>query len=165
MSGMIRPGERLPSVQVRRISADGMEQVDFCQWLGEGKTIFFSVPGAFTPTCHNDHLPGFVSRAANLKAAGIDRLVCATVNDHHVVKAWAESRSALTAMDFIADFDGALAKGLGLAKDMSQGGLGWRFMRAALIIEDGTVQELFVDDKPGQMTNTSASAILSLLAD
>ncbi len=162
---MIEPGQGLPSIEVCRVSSSGTEQIEFSRWLGEGTVVLFTVPGAFTPTCHNDHLPGFVSSAADLTATGVDKIVCATVNDHHVVHAWANSRGALSSIDFIADSENALADKLGLSRDMSAGGLGWRFMRSAMIIRDGIVENLFVDEKPGQLTKTSAAAILSVLAD
>ncbi len=165
MSEMIRPGDSLPSLEVRRVSGQGTERVDLLQWLGEGTVVLFSVPGAFTPTCHNDHLPGFVSGARGFSAAGVDRIVCATVNDHYVVQAWAKSSDALAVVDFIADSEAELARKLGLARDLSAGGLGWRFVRSAMIIKDGVVKNLLVDDKPGQLTKTSASAILSVLTD
>ena len=103
-----------------------------------------------------------MTNAAKLRAAGVDRIVCASTNDHHVVKAWAEASQALDDITFLADGNGLLARALGLDKDMSGAGMGTRFARAALIIRDGVVDAVFVEDAPG-VTTTGAPAILMAL--
>ena len=127
--------------------------------LGTGHVVFFTVPGAFTPTCHVNHLPGFLANAGKLKAAGVTRIVCGSTNDHHVIKAWAESTGALGTIDFIADPHAELAKAMGLDRDMD---LGLRFRRSAMIIRDGVVEAVFVEDAPG-VTASGAPAILMAL--
>jgi peroxiredoxin len=122
--------------------------------------VLFGVPGAFTPTCDTSHLPGFIGAADRIKAGGVNRIVCATVNDHHVVKAWAERSDALGKIDFIADAHGRLAEALGLAKDF--GDLGRRYARFAMIAKDGVVQQVFVQDVAG-VTVSGAPAILLAL--
>jgi len=160
---LISIADRVPAVGVKRVARDETTDVDTAEYLGEGRVVLFTVPGAFTPTCHNNHLPGFVGMADRLAEAGIDRIVCATVNDHHVTRAWAESQNALGGIEFIADFDAAFARALGLDKDMTAGGLGTRFQRAALIIENGTVTHLFREEQRGQVTNSGAPAVLDAL--
>lgn len=157
---MIEPGESVPEVPVKLIDQAGTSDTTSAAILGQGRVVFFAVPGAFTPTCHVNHLPGFVASAEKLKAKGVDRIVCASVNDHHVMKTWAEATDALGKIAFIADGDGALAEATGLAKQMS--GMGTRFRRAAMLIDDGKIRNVFVEDAPG-VTATGAPAILMAL--
>ena len=159
---MIERGNSVPSVGIKLVTADGVEDTTSDAVLGQGTVVLFSVPGAFTPTCPVNHRPGFVANAAKLRAAGVDRIVCVAVNDHHVMKAWAEASSALSEIDFIADGNGALARALGLDKDFSTAGMGTRYARAAAIIRNGTVQAVFVEDAPG-VTASGAPAILMAL--
>ena len=159
---MIEQGNTLPSVPVKLVTADGITDTTSDAVLGTGLVVFFAVPGAFTPTCHVNHLPGFVANASKLAAAGVTRIVCATVNDHHVVKAWAETSGALGNIDFIADGNGVLADALGLSKDLSGAGMGKRFGRSAMLIRDGIVDAVFIEDAPG-VTATGAPAILMAL--
>jgi glutaredoxin/glutathione-dependent peroxiredoxin len=157
---MIKTGDKLPSVPVKFIDADGVTDADTAEVLGHGRVVIFGVPGAFTPTCDTSHLPGFVGAADRIRKAGISRIVCATVNDHHVTKRWAEVSDALGKVDFIADAHGAFAEALGLAKDF--GDLGRRFARFAMIAKDGVVEQLFVQDVKG-VTVSGAPAILLAL--
>jgi peroxiredoxin len=121
--------------------------------------VFFTVPGAFTPTCHVNHLPGFLANASKLRAAGITRIVCGSTNDHHVMKAWAEATGALGTIDFVADPHAELAKAMGLNREMD---IGLRFRRSAMLIQDGVVEAVFVEEAPG-VTATGAPAILMAL--
>ncbi|MHA6298397.1 redoxin family protein [Devosia sp. CAU 1758] len=159
---MIERGNPVPSVGIKLVTADGVEDTTSDAALGQGTIVLFSVPGAFTPTCHVNHLPGFVANAAKLRAAGIDRIVCAATNDHHVMKAWAEATNALDDIAFLADGNGALASAMGMSKDMSGAGMGTRFARAAMIIRNGVVDAVFVEDAPG-VTASGAPAILMAL--
>jgi peroxiredoxin len=159
---MIERGNPVPSVGIKLVTADGVQDTTSDAVLGQGTVVLFSVPGAFTPTCHVNHLPGFVANAAKLRAAGVDRIVCASVNDHHVMKAWAEASNALDDVDFLADGNAALAEALGLAKDFSASGMGTRYARAAAIIRNGVFEAVFVEDAPG-VTASGAPAILMAL--
>lgn len=158
---MIQPGDTLPSVPVKLVDDAGVNDADTSDILGKGRVVLFAVPGAFTPTCDTAHLPGFVANAGKIRAAGVDRIVCATVNDQHVVKAWAERSDALGKVDFIADASGSFAEALGLAKDFPGLG-GRRFARFALIADNGVVEKLFVQDVAG-VTVSGAPAILLAL--
>lgn len=157
---MIQTGDKLPSVPVKLVDTSGVSDADSIDLLGQGRVVLFGVPGAFTPTCDTSHLPGFVGAADRMKAAGVSRIFCATVNDHHVVKAWAERSDALGKVDFIADAHGKFAEALGLAKDF--GDLGRRYARFAMIAKDGVVQHVFVQDVAG-VTVSGAPAILLAL--
>jgi peroxiredoxin len=157
---MIKTGDRVPSVPVRLVTASGTTETDTAAILGQGLVVLFAVPGAFTPTCDTSHLPGFVANAPKMNARGVTRIVCAAANDHHVVKAWAERSEALQAIDFIADPHALLAEALGLAKTFPD--LGKRYARFAMIIEDGKIQNVFVQDVAG-VTVSGAPAILLAL--
>src|SRR4051794_34800266 len=131
MASTIKAGDRIPSVDIKLIDAAGVSDTTSDRALGTGRVVFFTVPGAFTPTCHTNHLPGFIANAAKLKAAGVSRIVCGSVNDHHVMKAWAIASDALGSIEFLADGNGLLAKALGLEDDKSASGMGLRLARAA----------------------------------
>ena len=159
---MIDHGNPVPSVPVKLVTGEGTSQTTSDAVLGTGLVAFFSVPGAFTPTCHVNHLPGFVANESKLRQAGVDRIVCAAVNDAHVLEAWAEASGATGHVDFIADGNGDLAEAMGLARDMSASGMGTRFVRSAAIIRDGVVEQVFLEDAPG-VTATGAPAVLMAL--
>lgn len=159
-TAMIQAGDRIPSVPVKLVDSDGVHDADAQNVLGQGRVVFFGVPGAFTPTCDTSHLPGFVANAGKIRAHGVDRIVCGTVNDHHVTKLWAERSEALGKIDFIADAHAALAEAMGLAKQFPD--LGRRYARCAMIVEDGVVQQLFLQDVSG-VTVSGAPAILLAL--
>jgi glutaredoxin/glutathione-dependent peroxiredoxin len=157
---MIQAGDKLPSVPVKFIDADGVSDADTAEVLGHGRVVIFGVPGAFTPTCDTSHLPGFVGAADRIRKAGVTRIVCATVNDHHVTKRWAELSDALGKVDFIADAHGTFAEALGLAKDF--GDLGRRFARFAMIANNGVVEQLFVQDVKGVTVSGAPASLLAL---
>jgi peroxiredoxin len=157
---MIEAGDTIPSIPIKLVDTNGISDATSEAVLGNGLVVFFAVPGAFTPTCDTSHLPGFVANVRKFANMGVTRLVCGAVNDHHVVKAWAERSEALGKVDFIADGEARLADALGLSKQIS--GLGKRFCRFAMIIEDGVVRDLFVQDVAG-VTVSGAPAILLAL--
>lgn len=159
---MINSGQKVPSVPVKLVDGKGISDADSAEVLGHGLVVFFAVPGAFTPTCHVNHLPGFLATETKLRAAGVDRIVCGATNDQHVMKVWAEATNAIGKIDFLSDGNAALAKALGLDRDMSAGGMGLRFRRSAMLIRNGVVEDIFVEDAPG-VTATGAPAILMAL--
>lgn len=159
---MIRSGDRVPSVAVTLVSADDVSDSTTDAILGRGRVVLFGVPGAFTPTCDTSHLPGFVASAAKLRAAGVGRIVCGTVNDHHVVRAWAERSEALGKIDFIADVNAQFAEALGLTRQSAN--LGKRFARFAMIISEGVVQDVFVQDVAGVTVSGAPAVLLALEA-
>jgi glutaredoxin/glutathione-dependent peroxiredoxin len=125
------------------------------------KAVLFAVPGAFTPTCHNKHLPGFVQHAEAFKAKGVDLIACTSVNDVFVLDAWAKSTGAQGIVTFLADGNGAFAKAIGLEMDGSAIGFGTRSKRYAMLLEDGVVKALHVEDKPGTAEQSSAERLLA----
>ena len=156
----IARGDTMPSVPTKLVGSTESTDTTSDAVLGQGRVVFFAVPGAFTPTCDTSHLPGFVANVAKFKALGVDRIVCGAVNDHHVVRAWAERSEAFGKVEFIADGDGSLADTLGLSKQIP--GMGKRFARFAMVLEDGIVKDLFVQDVAG-VTVSGAPAVLMAL--
>ena len=161
---MIQSGNTIPNVGIKLVTAEGIDETTSGQVLGQGLVVLFSVPGAFTPTCHVNHLPSFLANAGKLRAAGVDRIVCAAVNDHHVMKAWAEASDALNDIAFLADGNGELAKAMGLDKDLSVAGMGVRFSRAAVIIRNGVVEGVFPEEGPGVNTSGAPAILMALEA-
>jgi peroxiredoxin len=159
---MIKTGDRIPSIPIKLVTAEGVSDADSAAVLGQGKVVLFGVPGAFTPTCDTSHLPGFVANASKFAALGAARIVCATVNDHFVTKAWGERSEALGKVDFIADAHATLAEALGLEKSFAD--LGKRYLRFAMVIEDGVVRDLFVQDVAGVTVSGAPAVLLALEA-
>jgi len=155
-------GDRIPDVKVMKPGEKGPEPVSTGEVLGTGKVVLFAVPGAFTPTCSDAHLPGFLLRAEELKAKGVDKIVCIAVNDAFVMGAWAKDRQVGDAIVMLADGNGEFTKAMGLELDGSSFGLGTRSQRYAAIIEDGVIKDLFVEPGAG-LEVSSAEAVLAAL--
>jgi peroxiredoxin len=158
----IAVGDQVPDVQVRTLGPEGPASVSSAEVLGTGKVVLFAVPGAFTPGCSKIHLPGFVQQADALSAKGVDRIACIAVNDAWVMDAWGRSAGASEKIMMLSDGNGEFAEAMGLAFDGSRMGLGKRSQRYAAVIEDGVVQQLHVEAKPG-VDVSSCSNVLSNL--
>jgi peroxiredoxin len=156
---MIKVGDKIPSMTLKRIGPNGMEEVSTDD-LFQGKVVLFSVPGAFTPTCSMKHLPGFIDNSAAFAAKGVDRVVCLAVNDPFVMKAWSDHNKADGKVEMLPDGNAAFTKALGLEFDGSGFGLGTRSQRFALYAEDGVVKDLQVE-KPGAFDVSSAESMLA----
>ena len=158
----ISAGDRIPDVTVSVPDADGNPQpAQTGELLGKGKVVLFAVPGAFTPGCSNTHMPGFVVKADDLKAKGVDTIACIAVNDAWVMNAWGKDQNAGEST-MIADGNGDFATAMGLSADLSGIGLGSRSKRYAAIIEDGVVKKLLVEPAPG-VNESSAENVLANL--
>ncbi len=158
----ISVGDKIPNVDVMMGTAEGPQKAKTLDVMGTGKVALFSVPGAFTPTCSAKHLPGFVEKAGDLKAKGVEKIVCMSVNDAFVMKAWAQSQNALGVVDMLADGNGDFARALGLTMDGKAFGMGERSQRFAAVVEDGVVKQIFVE-APGAFEVSSADYMLSKL--
>ncbi len=159
---MIEVGDKIPSMTLKRIGADGMEEVA-TDALFKGKVVLFAVPGAFTPTCSMKHLPGFVDKAEAFAARGVDRIVCLSVNDAFVMKAWGDQNKVDGKVEMLPDGNATFTKALGLEFDGSGYGMGVRAQRFAIYAEDGVVKELLVE-KPGDFEVSSAEFVLDKIA-
>lgn len=158
----IQVGEKLPGGTLQVAGAGGIEGMTTDQLFAGRKVVLFAVPGAFTPTCSAKHLPGFIEKADEIRKKGVDEIICMSVNDAFVMKAWGEERGAGDKVRLIADGNGDFAKALGLDFDGSGIGFGVRSQRFAAIVEDGVVKKLAVD-VGGKFEVSSAEAILAAL--
>lgn len=158
----ISVGDSIPDVQLRTMTSEGPKPVSSSEALGKGKVVLFAVPGAFTPTCSDHHLPGFVVRADEIRAKGVATIACVSVNDPFVMGAWGEDRRVGDSVLMLADGNGDFTKAMGLEMDGSGFGLGVRSQRYAAILEDGVVKSLFVEPNPG-LDVSSAEAVLAAL--
>jgi len=158
----IKVGDRLPHAKLVKASAEGPQPVDTEEYFAGRKIALFSVPGAFTQTCYARHLPGFVEKADELKAKGVDEVACIAVNDAFVLQAWAQSAGAEGKVTMLADGNGDFAEALGLAADFSKFGMGRRGQRGSAIVDDGVVSELNVEE-PGAFRVSSAEFMLGQL--
>ena len=135
----IKVGDRIPDVTVRVVAEGGAEAVSSAELLGTGRVVLFAVPGAFTPTCSHVHLPSFVETAGDLASAGVDRIICLSVNDHFVMAAWGASQGIGPEITLVSDGNGDFTEVVGMGVDASRAGMGQRSKRYAMVIEDGVV--------------------------
>jgi peroxiredoxin len=154
----IQVGERLPEIPLQHIN-DGVETVDTHALFGEGKWVIFAVPGAFTPTCSEKHLPGFVEHFSEFRERGV-QVACLSVNDPFVMQAWGKSRNVPEGLLMLADGNAEFTRAMGLELDASAYGMGTRAKRFALYAEDGVVKQLHVE-APGEYRVSSAEHMLA----
>jgi peroxiredoxin len=155
----IQEGEKIPSVTLK---ATDMSDLSTDELFSGKKVVLFAVPGAFTPTCSNQHLPGYIEHSDAIRAKGVEEIVCLSVNDAFVMGAWAEDRGAGDKVRLVADGNGDLTKAIGLEMDGTGIGFGLRCQRFAAIVEDGVVTKLAVEE-PGKFEASAAEAILEAL--
>jgi peroxiredoxin len=157
----IKVGDTLPQATFVKVTADGPDQIDSETFFKGRRVALFAVPGAFTPTCSAKHLPGFVEKADELKAKGVDEIACTSVNDAFVMGAWAKASDA-AGITMLADGNGEFAEAIGLTMDGAKFGMGTRSQRYAMIVNDGVVEHLDVE-APGEFKVSSAEHVLSVL--
>ncbi|MBI1263933.1 MAG: redoxin family protein [Alphaproteobacteria bacterium] len=158
----IKIGDALPDVTFMTMTADGPAPMSTADAFKGKRVALFAVPGAFTPTCSAKHLPGFIAKAVELKAKGIDRIACTSVNDVFVMNAWAKDQGAGEDVLMLADGNGQFASAIGLELDGSKFGMGLRSQRYAVIVNDGVVEHLFVE-AGGSFEVSSADHLLGQL--
>ena len=158
----IKAGDTLPDVTFMTMTADGPQPMSTDDVFGGKRVALFAVPGAYTPTCSAKHLPGFIEKAAELQAKGVDRIVCTSVNDVFVMGAWGKDQGAGDDVLMLADGNGDFASALGLEMDGSAFGMGKRSQRYALVVNDKKVEHVFVDE-PGNFEVSSAEHMLKAL--
>ena len=159
---MIHPGDRIPEVVVQQITTNGIEKTDTQALFGTGRTVVFAVPGAFTPTCSERHLPGFIEAFDTFRQRGLD-VACMAVNDPFVMQAWMRGAGVPDGMIMVADGNAELTRALGLELDASAYGMGIRSKRFAMLVEDGVVSQLFVE-APGEFRVSTAEHMLEAVA-
>jgi peroxiredoxin len=158
----IKAGERVPSATLKQMTKDGPANVTTDQLFGGRKVVLFSVPGAFTPTCHAKHLPGFVEKFDQLQAKGVDAVACLAVNDVFVMDAWGKASGVGDRIVMLADGNAEFTRALGLELDASGFGMGTRGKRFAMVVDDGVVQQLHVESA-GEFRVSSAEHVLGQL--
>jgi glutaredoxin/glutathione-dependent peroxiredoxin len=156
----IKVGDRVPNGSFTVMTADGPKPKTTDELFKGKKIVLFAVPGAFTPTCNNNHLPGFLKNADAIKAKGIDAIAVTGVNDVFVMEAWKKSSGAAGKIEFLADGSGNWARAMGLTADLTERGLGVRSQRYAMLVDDGVVKKLNVEDAPGKAEISSADNLL-----
>jgi peroxiredoxin len=159
----IKVGDRLPAATFRVMTADGPVPKSTDDLFKGKKAVLFAVPGAFTPTCHKNHLPGFVANADAIKAKGVDAIYVTAVNDVFVMDAWKKAADPNGQIEFLSDGAAEFAKAVDLTFDGSANGLGVRSKRYAMLVEDGVVKVLNVEDVPSKADASSAENLLKAL--
>ncbi|QGZ36275.1 peroxiredoxin [Stappia indica] len=159
----IKVGDTLPETKFKIMTADGPAERSSSDLFGGRTVVLFAVPGAFTPTCHNNHLPGFVEHADTILSKGVDEIAVVSVNDVFVMNAWAKASGASDKITFLADGSADFAKAIGLELDASGAGLGIRSKRYAMIVKDGKVTALNIEETPGKAEVSGAAGILAAL--
>jgi peroxiredoxin len=155
-------GDRIPDVKLSTMTEEGPKPISSSEALGTGKVVLFGVPGAFTPGCSDHHLPGFLLREDELRAKGVDKIACVSVNDAFVMGAWGSAKEVGDKILMLADGSGEFASAMGLQWDATKMGLGVRSQRYAAIVEDGVVKQLFLENGPG-IEHSTADKVLAAL--
>ena len=159
----IKPGDKLPDATLMHLTDAGPAPIGTEELFG-GKTVaLFAVPGAFTPTCSNQHLPGFIEKSEELRAAGVDTIVCMSVNDAFVMGAWGQQQGAAGKVMMVGDGNAELTQKMGLSVDSSGFGMGTRSVRFSMIVRDGVLETLNIEQNPGQAVDSGAENLLSQL--
>ncbi|WP_060511654.1 peroxiredoxin [Pseudomonas sp. NBRC 111124] len=165
---MIKPGDRLPDIKLYEYNHDegtcpiGPNAFSVRERCKQKKVVIFALPGAFTPTCSERHVPGYVAAAPELFAAGVDEILCVSVNDAFVMSAWGNSLQVGDAVKMIGDGNGEFSEALGLSQDLSARGLGRRSQRYAMLVDDGVVKHLAVE-APGKFEVSDAQSLLAVV--
>jgi glutaredoxin/glutathione-dependent peroxiredoxin len=154
-------GATLPHATFKIMTENGPGQVTAEELFKGKKAVLFAVPGAFTPTCHGMHLPGFLSHFEDFKAKGVDVIACTSVNDVFVMDAWAKTSGAKGKIEFLADGNGDFARAVGLDMDGAAIGFGVRSKRYAMLLENGVVKALHVEETPSKAEQSSATRLLA----
>jgi len=158
----IKVGDKIPSATLKHMEESGAKEISTDELFKGKKVLLFAVPGAFTPACSNQHLPGYIQNAEQIKAKGVDTIACISVNDVFVMDAWGKSQNAGGKVLMLADGDGEFAKAAGLELDLNGKGLGMRSQRYAMVVEDGVVKELELEDG-GKLEISTAEKLLAKL--
>jgi glutaredoxin/glutathione-dependent peroxiredoxin len=154
-------GDRLPEATFRALGSEGIEKLTTSDIFADRKVVLFAVPGAFTPTCHLKHLPGFIDNADAFKKKGVHTVACVAVNDPFVMDAWSKAAGGRGKVLFLSDGNGEFTKAIGLDFDGSGIGLGLRSKRYAMLVDDGVVKVLKVEDSPGIADVSTAEKLLA----
>ena len=159
---MLKQGDRIPDVTVRQMTADGPTEVPMKDYCAGRKVVIFALPGAFTPTCSEQHLPGYVLHADAIRAKGVDAIACLSTADFFVMDAWGKSQDVGSSVDMLSDGNHEFTHQAGMAMDLSALGLGERSMRYAMLVDDGTISHIAIEEGR-EATASGAEAMLAAL--
>ena len=159
----IQIGEKIPQAHLSYMTKEGIKRISTEKLFADKKTVLFGVPGAFTPTCANQHLPGFVAHAAAFKAKGVDQIACVSVNDVFVMQAWGDHAQIGDQLLMLADGNGEFARALGVDFDASQMGMGVRSWRFSMLVDNGVVIQFNREPNPAEAKVSGAEALLAQL--
>lgn len=160
----ISTGDKLPAATLTQMGADGPEQVQLSDKLSGRKVVIFAVPGAFTPTCHSAHVPSFIRVKDDLAAKGVDEVICISVNDPFVMGTWGEATGASAAgIAMLGDAESSFTKAIGMDFTAPPAGLIDRSQRYAMVVDDGTVTVMHVEESPGMCETSAGEAIVAAL--
>ena len=155
----IKEGDKVPSVTLQQMTADGLQQVSTDEFFKGKRVVVVGVPGAFTPVCSTQHLPGFVQNADAIKAKGVDTIACISVNDAFVMDSWGKAQNAGDGIVMLADGNADFAKAAGFEWDVSKFGMGLRSRRFAMLVEDGVVKNLLLEESTGLDISTAENLL------
>lgn len=159
----IKVGDKIPDAVLMKLTDKGPAPIKTADFFKGRKIAVFALPGAFTPTCSNQHLPGFIQKADAFKSKGVDEIVCLSVNDAFVMGAWGKQQGADDKVTMLGDGNGEFTKKLGLDFDGSGFGMGTRSLRYSMLVEDGVVKSLNQEPNPGEAKVSSAENLLAQL--
>lgn len=160
---MIKVGDKIPSATFRTVTADGVKPITTDEIFRSKRVVLVGVPGAFTPTCHKNHLPGFVQQAEAIRAKNVDTIAVTAVNDHWVMHSWAEASGGAGKLMYLADNNADFVKAIGLDYDARERLGGTRSKRYAMLVEDGVVKALNVESETGKAEVSSAENLIKAL--
>jgi len=159
----IAKGDRIPNEALKLVTTEGAREVRANEFFEQGRSILIGIPGAFTPTCSDNHLPGYLENRDAILELGVRSIAVVSVNDHFVMSAWARTVDGVDSLAFLADGNGEFTRKIGMETDMTAEGLGTRSQRFSMIIEDGVVVTVNTGDAPGQAEQSGAERILEQL--
>lgn len=161
---MIAINDMMPDVLVKLLKGNETEEVSFKEYIGHKKVVVFGVPGAFTPTCSNSHLPSFADKVEAFKAQGVHEVICVAVNDVFVLKAWAQYHKVEQKISFIADGNGELTTAMGMVLDATPFGMGMRSQRYSMYIESGVIRILNIEPSSGACIISTGTELIDQIA-
>jgi len=160
---MMKVGDKIPAVTLKQMTAEGPKEVPLQDYCAGRKVVIFALPGAFTPTCSETHVPSYIDNAQALRDKGVEAVACISTADFFVMGAWGKSMGTGDHVDMLADGNHEYIKATGMSVDLSVAGLGTRSTRYAMILEDGVIKHLAVEESPGEATVSAAEAVLAAL--
>ena len=160
---MLKEGDKIPAITLKQMTADGPTDVPLTEYCAGRKVVIFALPGAFTPTCSESHLPTYIDHAQALRDKGVAAVACISTADFFVMSAWGKSLGAGEHVDMLADGNSEYTKAAGMTLDLSGLGLGERSQRYVMIVDDGVIKHLAMESNPGEATVSAADAVLKNL--